>query len=356
MISIFFLLALTQADVSGLNEGESANLISAGPQLDSKTHLQGRIIDATTALPIQGATVETWAEEINPVFGGFFLFGTGTSGLDGRFSTTSSRGGERSEKLRITAPGYLTFSGTLDDVRGGISLFPAPEKPIRLRFVDMQGMPIQGARITSTYSCAHDVPAFEVLTDHAGVAELPTFGLQDNMPELRVRAPGFHGIKYLLVDEALVWGDMEGCPFVVLARCEPASFVLLDDSGEPWVGASLHIQDGDGFRVVKTGREGFFQLDSRFDGKYISLRLLDGEASRSLTSVLPQLGETVVIRPDAMDWGESVPTGTMQLDFQGEAESFVYHEDGWILEGCPSAGTFLFPAGKGRIVIGGTFS
>ncbi len=175
--------------VQGLQENESLtsiekfNMPSAFEQASQEfqvTPVCNRVVDAYSRQPIEGAIVESWLEELNPRAPGFELISSWTTGADGVYYSVPV------DKGRISADGYLTLTTPLKDDAGLIELFPVdPSLPTpKLQFIDTEGNVIPNVRVTSTYSCSHDIYALDVLSDDDGIAVLPNFGFQDKVPEL----------------------------------------------------------------------------------------------------------------------------------------------------------------------------
>lgn len=352
-------LALLLPQTTGLQEGESITKLAPVANAESPDLRHGRIVDAFSGMPVARATVETWTEEIDPDTGGFFRIGEATSGADGCFAVMSRFGKKPAEKVRVQADGYLTLSMTLGDIHNSILLFPAQAEPTRIRAIDAMGLAVPGMLVTSTYTCAHDVPAFSESTDSTGLVELSTYGLQDEVPDLRLRTLGFGAIKYLDGDEVFS-GDRPSNPYVArLKRRAPISYTLLNKAGEPWAGASLVILDNEGHHVLHTGSDGRFRIDSRYGEGPFDVYLLESPEQRYVGTFPGPEGLSLVVRDRPEDWPEEVPTGTLAIQLPEGAPNniWVSHTDGWLNDVSPKEiDGFEFPAGKGVLIIGGSFT
>lgn len=348
-------LVLFQTQSIGLNPGES--LVELPPMLAPADPglRHGRVRDALTGQPIHGATVETWTEENDARTGGFFRMGEGTSGMDGRFVVQSWLGGHSAEKIRVQASGYLTYSGTLGDLSNSMVLFPAPDKPTRFQVLDMLDRPLSGVVITSTISCAHDVPAFTERTNSLGWAELKSFGFQDDVQELRLRAQGFGAIKYLDADDLF-----QQTPATVrLGQRTPVSYTLAKKDGSTWAGATLFVLDGDGHHTLRSDAEGRFTIPSRYGNWSMGLYSLEAGEQRYLATIPTVPGLDLHVRDQADEWPEDTPSGTLSISgFRpGSGEIWACHRDGWLEDisdkDCPG---LEFPAGEGFLLVGRAFS
>ncbi|MCP5022663.1 MAG: hypothetical protein GY930_12925 [bacterium] len=352
-------LALLFPQTTGLQEGESISELAPVVVSESPDLCHGRIVNAFTGMPVAGAAVETWTEEIDADKGGFFRFGKATSGVGGRFAVLSQLGKKRAEKVRVQAVGYLTRSMTLGDIDNSIVLFPAPKQAMQIRAIDAMGRAVAGALITSTYSCAHDVPAFSERTDDKGLVELPAYGLQDETPQLRVRALGFGAIKYLDGDDIFSTGQ-SGDPFVLrLKRRSPTAYCLLKKSGEPWAGANLMVNDGEGYHVLTTGTDGRFRVESRYGGSSCGVYLLESPEPRYVGTLPTAERVALMVRDRPEEWPEELPTGTLVLQAPEDCPTEIWasHLDGWLSEVSPNdSDGFEFPAGKGFLIAGGSFT
>ncbi|MCA8981049.1 MAG: carboxypeptidase regulatory-like domain-containing protein, partial [Planctomycetes bacterium] len=346
--------------VDGLQEGESYTLLAPGPG-PSDEYAHGRVVDAFTGAPLPGATIELWSEEIDEHYGGFHRFGSATSGRDGRFRVRCREGAQRAEKLRASAPGYLVYTEAAGQAREVITLFPAEPTAPRIRFTDLQGRPIEGARVTSTYTCAHDVPAFEYVSDVDGVVVLEGYGLQDAMPELRVLAPGFAGVKYLDADEVYSglslseWDvDLPAEMFcsVRLPRLPGAELRVLDESGAPLTDAELMVLDGDGHHVVRTDGEGNASIPARYDSGELSISRLAPDPGPGAYGFVSAT-ERTTFRLGGDDWPDELAVGRVRFVWSDDASPVdglqVTHVDGWV-DRTDADGWVELPAGAAYVV------
>ena len=351
--------------VDGLGSGERALELAPRPAPDAREPLYyGRVIDAVTAGPLAGALVEAWTEEVDGLAGGFQRIGSATSGVDGRFELVVYEGGRRAEKLRVLAPDHAVLSSVVGE--RNLVLFPREEAVPRLRVTDLEGRPIAGARVTTTYTCAHDAPAFDLRSDAFGELELPDYALQDSLQELRVQAAGYQALKYVDGEPALALAA-RGEPMPVrLGRCLPFRVRLLDDVGAPLQGCALQLLEGEGFHVRRSDDQGWVAVDSRYGLGEVSISRLGVEPAGALgfTRLAPD-GEAC-LRVGAERWPEGTPLARVALDWQGigaqelsTLQPVLLHEQGWRLEPREEQrlGQWIeFPAGGVRLVFGEAFS
>ena len=338
--------------VEGLRPEERFLELAPRSVSESSAAVRGRVVDAATGRPVPGALVEVWTEEIDPRFGGFHRTCVSSTGADGRFALVASDAA-RGEKARVSAPGYVTRSCTTGDLSKELTLFPAPRVTPRLRVVDSRGLPLPAARITTTYSCAHDAPAFDLRTGADGVAHLAGFGLQDDVPELRVRAPGHLALFYHNGLPVLERAP-DGRPATVsLPRCTPFAFRLVDRDGAPRGDVALIVRDGDGYHVTVTDTGGTARIDSRYGSGDVSISELRPEGERFLAAFPPLPDRTTVLRAGAEDWPDETPLSRIVVEPAVEAPLWFFHERGWIASG--DSGTLEVPAGNGTLVVGGAF-
>lgn len=361
LLLVWTLLAQQGVQIGGLEATEHFEWLQTEVvrATDPERWNESRVLDAETGLPIGGAVIEAWTEEISPQGPGFRQIGEATSGPDGSFRVRVQEGAARGDKVRARAAGYLALSCTDSDLFDPLLLMPAPKEPVRLKVVDLEDRPIQGARITSTYSCAHDLPAFDVLTDAAGIASLPEWGLQERTPELRVRAAGYNAVESLDESEVLVDAQSlaeDELPLVRLARQSGLRARLVPVSAAP-----LQVLDGEGEHAVVPAADGRFEIPWRYGAGEISVaRLADGQ--HLFSGRLPAARE-VALRSDGAE--ASLATGTLKLELEqalpeGDAlQMAVFHPDGWSRSLALTAlGTQLeFPAGEGIVLCaGGAFT
>lgn len=279
LLSVFPACQAGGLRVEGLTSTERFVLlpaeVTASPAADGEHFESGRVVDARTDAPIAGARLESWTEELDATAPGFRRIGEATAGRDGQFRLRVREGALSGDKVLIRAPGYLAFAGTVSDLEL-FELMPSFATP-SLLILDLADRPVGAARITSTYSCSHDAPAFERESDASGLVELPEYGLQDHVGELRVRAPGFGAIAS--VSAYRVLPDAQSCaaqePAILrLARRRTLRARVLDAGGRPLVGEPLHVIDGQGYHVPFTGKDGGFEVSSCYDGREPTIRLL----------------------------------------------------------------------------------
>ncbi len=384
---MLLLLALVlQPQAVGLEAGESfqqlakTTTVSKGPAL-----MHGRVLDAFTGRPLAGAKIETWSEEINEVFGGYHRLGEARSRRDGRFTIRQQVGSALAEKARISAPGYLTWSGVRGDLHSVVRVFPQMQHSPRLRVLDLEGHPIAGARITSTYTCVHDVPAFDLRTGADGIAELTEYGLQDDVQELRIRAPGYLAIRNLDGEPMFATHDKGGLYDIFLARQRPFRIRMVKDDGGVLSDLPIYVvNDGEGYHVERTNRGGVLSIESRYGSGELGMRVLGGPMPVYIANFSPPGDRVPTLRIMAHEWPKNTKTGTLRVNLlpltgkqlpekEGEAaaeeeeeeelnlpQMQLFHEEGWwdyVYHGEDGDdGGTPFPAGKGFLVLGGAFS
>lgn len=351
--------------VTGLKEGESfielaptiEDAVEFGPFNQAYTYSSGRVVDAITGNPVVGAVVETWTEELNGEAGGLQRMGEAMSGEDGRFTVI------RNEKARIHAPGYLIFNDAgVELFSEDIALFPDQGKVPRIKVIDTQGCPIFNAVITSTLTCSHDVPAFEVRTNSEGIALLRGYGPQENMPELRLRAQGFAGTEYIDAEHAL----LNGYEFtIVMPRLERQLQVkLLKEDGSPYSSGTYHIHDGECYHVGRTSEHGLVYAPYRYLADGVIIEQL-GDANKPFGDLDLIPNRLVTLRQISWNRPEGLPLANIQInlpdldDWDGKLPAAqLVHEDGWtqsISKKHWGMESFPFPAGNAALHIGGGF-
>jgi hypothetical protein len=361
LLALCALLAAQGIEVEGLARGERlewlAPTVAEVPAVERWQ--EGRVLDARTGHPVGGAVLEAWTEEIDKQGPGFRRVGETTTGPDGLFRLRVQEGSLRGDKVRVRAPGYLTRSATESDLFDPVLLMPAPTEPLRIKITDLLDRPIAHARITSTQSCAHDLPAFEVRTDAFGIARLPEWGLQDGTPELRVRAAGYNAIEYVDWSEVLLDGQAlaEGViPSVRLARQAPLRARLVPATTEP-----IHVVDGEGEHALFPDAEGRFEISSPYGSGGVDIsRLADGQhlfggrlpagreiALRSSQETQPPRAASLLLELEpALADGEKLPVA-------------LFHPEGWTLStyASTSPARLEFAAGEGILLcVGAAFS
>ena len=119
-------LCLALLQVQGLEAGERFTVLP--PQavtLPEGTFVHGRVVDAFTGAPVQGAAIECWTEEITARSGGLRRVGEARSDERGQFRLRWRHGGLVAQKVRVRADGYLSFSGAPGD-EDLVELYPSP--------------------------------------------------------------------------------------------------------------------------------------------------------------------------------------------------------------------------------------
>ncbi len=366
LILMPLLLQGSQIQAEGLKSGERILELARETRLpedarDPGLLCAGRVLDAFTGRPLASARIQVWTEEIDAVAKGYFRIDEAMSGRDGRFLVSRRMGAIEGEKGRISLPGYLTLSCTAGDLDGPIALYPASKSSPSLRILDMDGRPVAGALVTSTYTCAHDVPAFHVRSDGEGIARLPAFGLQADVQELRVQAKGFAPIKYLDAEDSFRFAGA-GPQLVYLTRSTPTAFRVVDRKGVAMFGRAIYVVEGDFYHVLRSNRLGICTLLSRHGWRPILLNVLEHPQNDFLTELLPVFGRVPTVRPFAEDWEEGIALGKLILRFKEEPGTEldypvqVLHGEGYLLaiDRVPE-GPVEFPAGRGMLVVGAPF-
>lgn len=355
-------LVLTpELQVEGLREGEEARTLPpAAARPGEYELLTGRVVDARTGEPLPGARIEFWTEEVSPIGRGLRLVDETTSARDGQFALRSERGGLKAEKLRVRKEGYLCFAGTRADEEL-VQLVPASEEPLALRLVDLDGAPIVGATIATTYSCAHDNPAFRVLTDEEGIAYLPEYGRQYHEGELRVLASGYRAIEYLDLDDII---DPSGVATRMLPRQRTWSTRLFDREGKPMVGRAVHVIDGEGEHVLFPDATGRIELPAAYDAREDWIELLEEPGGAYFFGGPLPAGGAPALRLRADEFqeaGQDGPAlGTVLLRCETDPGPItLLHPDGWADEvKLPEDENLLevpFPAGDIQVLFGQAF-
>lgn len=354
------LLCIPLSDVQGLEEGESARVLPPAPSNLTNDpqplhrYESGLVICAFSGIPLQGATVEAWTEEITVQSGGFRRVGETRTDAAGHARVRIRDGGLTAEKLRVSHTGYMSFSGTKGDLEDHVYLVPMDPEPPVLEVVDVYGRPLEGARITTTYSCAHDLPAFEERTDLFGRATLREYGYQNHHGELRVRAPGYRAIKYY--DEVLAPAH-GGVDRVMLVRAPKQRATLLRPNGKPYANTPVWVQDGDGYHVVTTKKDGRFEVEERYDGEDFTTRVIeDGKDTFVYVGPMPWRVAPKIAPHDRAEFLEDLPKGTIRVEGTEGLYYFLFHESGFTTDGKVGDEAHECPEGQATIVYGSPFS
>ncbi len=348
-LALVLLVAQAGLPETDLRAGEVLTWLPEGEAVVADL-VRGQVVDAATGLSVPGARVELWTEENDAAAGGLQLIGAATTDGEGTFLFSARRGDSVGSKLLVHHEGYLTYPGTLSDA-DLIRLVPRCVRPGRLRVLDMTGRPVMGARITSTYSCAHDAPALDLTTNATGEVTLPTYGPQPHAGDLRIQAPGFAGLEYVSLQElpglhgpdtAQVW----------LTRSTPAAGRALDARGRPLGEQVLWVVDAEGHHVPRTDSRGVFRIESPYAPGELTVSLLETSARHLYSGRMPR-ERPVALRLDGDRWPDSVPLAEFRFEppLPEGAELQVFHSEGWFSREVGS-----FPAGSAMLLVGGAFS
>jgi hypothetical protein len=366
MLTPLLLVLVLQISADGLREGERFTTLAPAlrptnaraPEHESR---YGLVLDAQTGKPVPGARVETWTSAINAPFGGFHRIGMTTTGADGRYLVRIQSGQVKAEKLRISASGYLTLSATAGDIFDTLDLFPAEAQPPRIRVVDLEGRPIAGAHITSTYSSNYDASALDVRTGADGTAVLHGYGLQKDIPDLRIRAEGFAPIKYVDGEACFDRREQDALYTVRMRRSTPYAVALLNRAGQPLVHAPAFLREGDFFHVQRTDEQGLVRVGWRHGWRDINVHTLSADEPQWFGMIVPVPRRIPKLRPHAEEWPKTTPVGRLILELEGnsppdELDVYAHSETGWMRDYDEWSDPIVFPAGKGYLCIGAPFS
>jgi len=234
---------------------QEASLLPPTAVLDRECLVHGRLLDALDGTPIEGAACELWSEDVDAPMA---LQDAVQSGHDGSFVLKDLR--RRGAKVRVRAAGYRSTVFAGDEV---VFLFPQDE-PFTLRLLDLDGLPIAGARVRSHQTCQHGPAAVEGTSGEDGrvlLADAPPF---EDGPEYEVRAPG-HGAR-----TEIHWSSLGAEPVVYLPRRAAVRLRLLATDGTPLAHRRFR-QQGPGLTAFVTDGEGRAVLDSLFESREIGL-------------------------------------------------------------------------------------
>lgn len=363
MIALFLLLLFPQVQAEGLDPGET--LIELAPvnraeqaAEDALVYFHGRVIDAFTGLPIANATIETWTEEITEESGGLRRIGEAKSRASGQFRVRVREGDLMSQKARVLAPGFVTFSTVPELLDRSVKLFPVDAVIPRLRFLDTDGRVILNGELTSTRTCAHDLAAFTIHADAQGVFTLPQFGYQDATQELRFLAPGFLGIKYF--DSDMLFRAPASLGEVLdihVARAPHPQIQLVDEDERPISQTALHVLDSGDYMIARTDQQGRVRLPGRYSYGGVRFHRLEkfndhfGESEAWMALV----DQEFVLRQNAGHWEDDEELGTVAVQLPNELPEELsigfdlYHDRGWadrISERSEPAWETVFPTGQ----------
>lgn len=373
MLALALLLLSPQLQVEGLRASDS--LVELAPAVAAElaeaerwVYFRGRVLDAFSGLPVAGASIETWSEEITEPTDGLHRFGEAVSRTSGQFRVRVREGDLMAEKARVMAPGYATLSTVPGELMGEVFLFPAQEIPPRLRFLDSSGRPILHGVITSTRTCAHDLAAFTLHSDAQGVFELPAYAFQDENPELRFHAPGYIGIKYFNYGALFTGARTRGEVLEIhRPRTSHPKLRLTDEEGAPISQRALRVLDLGDHLVARTNRMGQLLLPGRYSSDNLDLWLMTNQKQQSWEGQawMNGLETEFTLRKDGERWDDEMEQGTIALQLPAELPEDSYisfglvHERGWldgISERSEPAWEAAFPEGSGYLGWGAPFS
>ncbi len=372
MLALALLLLPPQVQVEGLRATDS--LVELAPAVEAElaeaeswVYFRGRVLDAFSGLPVAGASIETWSEEITEPTDGLHRFGEAVSRASGQFRVRVREGDLMAEKARVMAPGYATLSTVPGELMGEVFLFPAQEIPPRLRFLDTSGRPILHGVITSTRTCAHDLAAFTLHSDAQGVFTLPAYAFQDENPELRFHAPGYIGIKYLDYSALFTGARTRGEVLEIhRPRTSHPKLRLTDEDGAPISQRALRVLDLGDHLVARTNRMGQLLLPGRYSSDDLDLWLMTNQQQQDWEGQawMNGLETEFTLRKDGERWDDEVEQGTIALQLpaelpEGASIRFgLVHERGWldgISERSEPAWEAAFPDGSGHLGWGAPF-
>lgn len=331
-----------QAQADGLREGES--LVALAPTSAAQRALEevvpfrsGRVVDAFSGMPIAGATVEAWSEEITESTHGLRRIGEATTRASGQFEIRVREGDVLAEKARVRATGYATLSTVAGDLTETLNLFPIDAAPTRLRLVDPDGRPIVDSRITSTRTCAHDVPAFTLVPDAQGIFTFPELAYQDELPELRLLAPGYLGVKYFNTERLFRRPPSDGPLEIILPPAAHPQIRLIDATRRAIANRALLVLDSGDHQVVRTNGEGRVRMLGRYECSSVDYAYLEDQSRQFAWAAawMSAFDREFVLMHDDGDWDEDAELGTVQVDLPDgiPEEAWVgfdlVHADGW---------------------------
>ena len=140
------LLASLVSVPSQLRANESHSYVGVHPE--GRVVALGRVLDAFDGRPIAGATVELWTEDDEQAAVRTHLVATEH---DGSFLVRATEDTLVGEKWVVHAPDHTSAAGALDEELE-VFLLPRREgRRMRMRFVDVAGGPIEGAKVATRY-------------------------------------------------------------------------------------------------------------------------------------------------------------------------------------------------------------
>lgn len=371
LVAPLLALLIQQATAEGLQSGETlvalAPMTTAQSAWDAKESFRsGRVIDAFTGLPVAGATVESWTEEITASTDGLRRIGEAMTRASGQFDICVREGDLLAEKARVRAPGYATLSTVAADLMGTVRLFPMDAEPPRLRLIDPNGRPIVDALLTSTRTCAHDLPAFTLAPDAQGIFILPELAYQDELPDLRLLAPGYLGVKYFNTERLFRHPASEGPLDIILAPAAHPRVRLIDALQRPIGDRALYVLDSGDHQVLRTDNLGHVNMLGRYACSSVSYAFL-GEQNRQFARApawMSAFDHEFVLMHDDGDWREDHDLGTVQAELPSDLPEDAWvdfdliHRHGWrgeLSDRSEPEWQSEFPAGVVSIGWGGPF-
>ncbi len=357
------LIAQLPPAVEGLEPGETAAWLPPAPAGSDRWE-SGRLLDARSLAPVAGAALDATTEGYRTPL---VLLGSARSGADGRFLLRTAHGGMFSEKTRVHAHGYRATtwpSSQLTYEDGDHRLYPTGA-PLRLRVLDLDGRPVEGAEFDQHQSCSHDPSATLARSDEQGWIQVDDLTAFEEIGEFRLLAPG-HAALVWLDAEDFVAADGHEPPALRVPRVQPVLVRALDRNGRPLARRRLSATGSPEYLEAWTDAEGLARFDTRFTHfgapRELALYLADSATDRDewLGGARFPTWAAAEPFPLRVDGDEPPPEEAAEAVVVLRATPaapavpvVLVHDEGWRAE---RPGEHPMPAGRVRLTVGAPFS
>jgi hypothetical protein len=298
----------------------------------------GRVRDACTAAPVEGARVELWTEN---ALGPPELVTEGRTDAGGRYAVPDPE--RRGAKLRLSHEGYRSHVEASSEEE--FVLFPRGA-PTVIDVRDLEGAAIPGARLIVTRTCRHAIPTVEAASNARGRLEIPDMPSCWDGGELAILAAGYGALGSQSIEEFERFGT------IYLPRRAAVRLRVLDSTGVPVRSGACRYEAEDGGYPLSFDPQGRTTIDALF------LDRRGGLQGSRIGLDLPPAGGEWILHAGARP--VEVPTSWLQvlLDVPIEQEASIplraYDEHGHMAEQLTRGQDVS--AGKVRVVLGRRFS
>ncbi len=340
-----------RAPVEGLQRTERARACSA-PEASAGTaeFAFGRVLDAASSAPLEGALVEVWTENWNAPA---VLVDRAISARDGTYVVRRKRGSLDGEKVRLSAPGYRSTTRATSDVFDDLLLLRGPA-PASLTVLDLDGRPIVGARFKTRQTCAHEPPALDVVSDAQGRFDLSQLPPLADEPEGEIDAPGYEALRLLQPAELLELGNWS--PEQFLGRKRALRVRVLEHDGAPAAKRRVLLGAAPEWQAAITDDQGRVTFDSLFAEPRVRLQVEVDGVLEPLVECCAWRDAQLVVRRNGAARAREAQEDDAVLAVTLEpthAPWLIVHEQGWIID---TVGEVHVPPGRCTLYTGADFS